>query len=716
MTLRLATTSLQPQPAPVGGQWLDLKTAARRAVKSEGHLRRLCGGKWLAQGLARQREGRWEVHSSADSALARVPSREVIDDQLDLRHLTDRQRQKVLLREEICRQWDVLRYSADLGSNLADLVDPFRLHWQTTRGIEFSARTLHRWHGDWRARGRAGLLDERSRGAAKVLGADKASPSADGADDRSSAFYEALKDWYLASPPVTKRIAWRLACKQARNAGWPAVSYGQAARFLRGLPAAQVTAARRGDKAFDDAHAAYTDRDYTRFVPPGEAERAMRSNDLWCSDHHECDVIVQTGWRIDHKTGERTPIYRRPWLTAWQDVHSRRIVGWLIRAEDPNSTAVIESLINALDRTDRAVPRMVLIDNGKDYDSYAVQGITKKQRFKLQRRKVHTDFDPVCAGALRLIGADVQHALPFNAKTKPIERWFETFEDQFGRLWPTYCGNSPATKPERLGDVLAAGTQVPTLQQFVEAAAEYIEQVFHREVHTGQGMEGRTPDQVYTQGLVEPRVVRDETVELLRHKMGVPVKVGRNGVTVKGITYGRLDPILRGWHGRDVIVAVDMRDVTRAIIWTTAGEIIGPVRAHKLMPFGAVPEEQVQRAQRAQRRHNQALKQVRRHGLRPHTDPLEMLVEDKLQQAAQQAAGDAPRGPRPPGGVEIVSTGLEDQLIAMRESTQQRARMQLRPAVGAERTAEDFYSSAADDELPAAEQPALRINLYGEDE
>jgi transposase InsO family protein len=30
----------------------------------------------------------------------------------------------------------------------------------------------------------------------------------------------------------------------------------------------------------------------------------------------------------------------RPWLTAFQDVRSRKIVGWLVYAHDPNSDVI----------------------------------------------------------------------------------------------------------------------------------------------------------------------------------------------------------------------------------------------------------------------------------------------------------------------------------------------------------------------------------------
>ncbi|MCC6424876.1 MAG: transposase [Phycisphaerales bacterium] len=714
MTLQLATTSpaagWSNRPASGSTRWFDIESASHQCGLSQGHLRRLCGDQWLACGKARMgAQGRWEISADAHPRLL-LAGRQVTDDQVDLAVLTNSHRAILLQREEICMAWHVFRMAASPGAKLADIAGPFVDQWRL-RGVEFSIRTLHRWYGEWTIQGRKGVIDRRAKNAAKAMGEC-------GVEDHSNPFYEALKDWYLAAPPNTKRTAYKLARRQAAKAGWPVVSYGQAARYLRKLNPAQVTAARRGNKAFDDLHAAYTDRDYTRFVPLGEVERDMQSNDLWCGDHHECDVIVRAGQRIDHRTGETIPIYRRPWLTAWQDVHSRRIVGWLIRVQDPNATAVIESLVNAIDRTDNAVPRMVLIDNGKDYDSFAVQGVTKQQRFKLQRRKVRVEFEAVCAGALKLIGAHVQHALPFNAKSKPIERWFGTFEDQFGRLWPTYCGNTPQNKPQALSDILAAGTQVPTLEQFIEAAGEYIEQVFHHQVHTGQGMNGRTPSQVYDQDLVTKLAITDPIADLLRHKMGVPVRVGRNGVSVRGVTYGRNDPILRDHHGQEVVVAIDTRDVSRAVVWSPAGELIGSVAAHKLMPFGAVPETQWLDVERQKKRHNKALKQVRKHGLRVHPDALAMLVESKLQEARQASAQAAtpPKGPRPPHSVKMVRTGLEEQLAAMKSDEQRRERMQLRPAVGAEHVAamDDFYRRAAEDEMPSDDGGGAILDLWGE--
>jgi putative transposase len=75
-------------------------------------------------------------------------------------------------------------------------------------------------------------------------------------------------------------------------------------------------------------------------------------------------------------------------------------------------------------------PDAVKIDNGKNYDSEMWTGTTKKKRKAL--KKGYLDEKRI-AGLYGKLGINVSFAIPYNAKAKPIERFFATLDDQFVR-------------------------------------------------------------------------------------------------------------------------------------------------------------------------------------------------------------------------------------------------------------------------------------------
>jgi len=100
-------------------------------------------------------------------------------------------------------------------------------------------------------------------------------------------------------------------------------------------------------------------------------------------------------------------------------------------------------------------------------------GETKKERRarRSERQTIHIEHDmPRFAGVFQLLQIAVWHALPFNAKAKPVERFFGTYEDQFGRLTHSYCGNKPENKPHHLAERLKKGEAVP-FDSYVAAPA-----------------------------------------------------------------------------------------------------------------------------------------------------------------------------------------------------------------------------------------------------
>ena len=176
-------------------------------------------------------------------------------------------------------------------------------------------------------------------------------------------------------------------------------SYDTVLRFLQNdLPHGLIVRMREGAKAYNDKVAAYIERDYTLTQPM----------ENWFSDHHVLDLVVTDGTRIF-----------RPWVTAWQDQRSRKIVGWTI-SDNPCSATIMSSLRMGIEL--HGSPWNATMDNGKDYLCKALNGsgvwITKESDGIEEAEYIRI------AGAFEALGVTVHHAQPYHGQSKPIERFF----------------------------------------------------------------------------------------------------------------------------------------------------------------------------------------------------------------------------------------------------------------------------------------------------
>ncbi len=249
----------------------------------------------------------------------------------------------------------------------------------------------------------------------------------------------------------------------------------------------------------------------------------------------------------------------RPWLTAWQDLRSRKIITWQIFAHDPNEDVVIGTLAAGI--REYGVPASIYLDNGKDFNSRALTGHTKRERREAKAQDLYLPWK----GIMGQLAIELTNAQPYHGQSKPIERFFGTMEDQFGRLWPTYCGGSTAEKPHGLADRVARGL-APTLAEFVEHFGRWLEGEYHQQAHGGDAMGGASPDRVYAEQLAAKRIAPADLLDLLLMKATRPVTIGQNGVTYRGLRYGRNLPGLLRRQGERVILRTDPADVSFVIV------------------------------------------------------------------------------------------------------------------------------------------------------
>jgi len=538
---QLAQTTQPSTPGPLDPstpslRWLELDEAAALSGKSDRHLRRLAGERWLSDGLARliQEPGtkaRWQIRSDAEPALAmRGPQASVIVPVPDLRRHAAPVRDKALQKAAILERWrKTVSALTAVGMTKDEATDRF----MSTLDKEAKDRdptnpeargpsrpTLYLWAKQCRdAGGAEALVDGRS------VKEDALATSAD--------FFSELRRLWETKRKRKVIVCYEMALDKAQQMGWHIPSYRVSRRFIQKIKADEAAAVawrRESEQKFTDLHTPSLKGDYS----------PLETNEFWDADHHLMDVLVKVGEKINPNTGEVVSQFARPWLTAWQDMRSRKIVGWRIRLEDPNTDVIMETLGIAI-RT-HGVPENAYTDNGKDFDCQYLTGLTKKQRWKLRRLHVAHDQTKL-GGVYAALQINHIHCWPWHGQSKPIERFFGTLEDRFGRTVDTYCGRKPEERPDDLDDMLAAG-KAPTLEEFTAAFAQWLEVGYHQKIHTGQAMDER-PAVVFEQHLHTKRTASETVLEILLQPRVGPVTVTKDGVCWKGLQYGQFTDLTR---------------------------------------------------------------------------------------------------------------------------------------------------------------------------
>lgn len=672
MSVAPQTSSPLPLDCPSGEDWVTLDEAARRSGLSAGHIKRLCGSaKWAGKGgtyadrgLARLVPSKsggmptWEVHVTADPRFARVKFPEQMGNGLaDIP--TGRGRETAQLRRRVLAAWEAhCKAASGFGRKRATehfaqriVIDSkLRDELKLPRGFRVCPATLYNWERSWRSGGTAALADGRSA-------ADAPAPPAE------DPFLAEVQRLYLSTHRPRLTDCHSHARIDALKNGWTIRSYKACQRHIDKLPKSVVLLYRQGEEAYVNQAEPYAEQDYT----------TLESNEKWCSDHHQFDVLVKVGGQLDAATGEVVTTHKRPWITPFMDLRSRRIVAWKVYAHDPNSDAIFEVFRMAV--MNAGVPRGLLIDNGKDFDCYDLNGRTKKDRWKKRRLKV--ELDPiVAAGLFAELHINVQHARPFHGQSKgALERWFGTLEQKSRACaWPTYCGNSPGDRPRsRVGkdDVQIAieRGQAPTFEEFAAWVDEWVAAYNAGHEHSGQGMDGKTPDAVFSENLVSKRTAPQELLDLLclrridRTPNGDPLCMRQNGIQYKGLKYGQYHPALNRLIDRPVVIRVDPRDVSVVRVFTPDDTFICIARANAKIP-GNAGAELLREASASKASDRRFVKQFHQRRMRLADD----LPDRVIRVARAKAAAAKPAEAGPPPSIAPVRHPLEDQLPALQRA------------------------------------------------
>ncbi len=271
---------------------------------------------------------------------------------------------------------------------------------------------------------------------------------------------------------------------------------------LRRILPAELTYCRKGEKACVDTMLPSLKRNYDD----------LYSNSIWVCDNHTFDVFVNDG---EH--GKPVRVY----LTAFQDVRSRKFVGWEVTM-NPCSQATLVALRRGIE--ENGLPDMILSDNGREFLTHDIggRGFRKGGKASKEEKEIPTILDN--------LGIRFTTAMVRNARAKIIERAFLEVKNNFSKMFDGYTGGTIAERPERLKKTGKDAENFMLLPEFIQYVDNYIRYIYNKRRHNGVGMNGRTPDQMYAECMIEKRIATPEQLNLMMMRHSRMQTVSKDGV------------------------------------------------------------------------------------------------------------------------------------------------------------------------------------------
>lgn len=510
--------------------------AALVAVKlglTERRVRQLCNEEWGPAGLARRADSGWMISAAANPLLGehlhgyeRDLQQEV---ELTAQGVTAAALADAKRRREILRGYAAFRLATP--RRVGDRECKVRYLASLGPGAP-SITQYYEWDAAHSADGLRALVDRRkcrARQEVSIVG-----PAALAHIERIINAGNSIR----VSQAID--IAKIEAARHAGDPDWsiPAYRTVLAAVKARRCRAMKVLAD-KGPRAARAACVPKMLRDFGDIPAGDEYVGDEKTLDVWCR------VWTARGWR---------PI-REIKLTAWADMRSRVIVGWLLAAH-ANSRTILAALKKAI--RDFGKPLRLRVDRGKDYQKAGRHGALKIGG---------DDKAPALSSILTELGIDYRHVEGYSPWTKPIESFFKTFKLLHDQMYGGFWGGCPSERHEdRQAFVKAHLEKLPTLDDVAACVAEAV-RLYHHSEHSAPDLFRKTP--LAAMAAFRDGPVRRETDAVLDHlfKMFVgPKLVRRDGVRLDGVWYGHGDARLFTMQGRRVLLAIQPDDASRATV------------------------------------------------------------------------------------------------------------------------------------------------------
>lgn len=264
---------------------------------------------------------------------------------------------------------------------------------------------------------------------------------------------------YISTPHAKLSVLYRDANKVGAALGWVIPSLDTVAKRIKEQPANLFLSNKQLERSF----------------PTITREYSMPVNEVWDTDGRRADIFV-VWW-----DGEIV----RPFVIMYRDVRSRYVVGVRI-CKNPDAESAAGAFGVALKHT-LAVPKYLKADNGREYENKLLSA-GQDEHYRRQ------SLAKVSDGLFKEMGIEVRFSKPGEPRDKSIESFWNAMSQNVDRapiFTDAYCGHHVLAKPEGFNKKNAAPVQL-----FFAAMRDAVNE-FHQRTHSGNGMFGRTPYEVF---------------------------------------------------------------------------------------------------------------------------------------------------------------------------------------------------------------------------
>ena len=344
----------------------------------------------------------------------------------------------------------------------------------------------------------------------------------------------------------------------------------------------------------------------------------LKVMELVMGDGHTFDCWV----KVKRPNGKVTAI--RPVLVGLLDMKSRCLVGWAI-CEVPDSQVIKQTFLHMMypkkNNPIEGVPRVLLIDNGKDWTAQTLTG---------RPRKIRVTLDSEIKGFYRSIGIeDDKRSLPYQAWSKAqIERLFGSICEDFTKEFDSYTGTLTGSKT--IGKVkkdvkgMLDRDELLSIEELAVLFDKWVNERYHTRKHNGlkdQGEECPIPIEVFTKAerYYNPAPPLDFAQMLL-------MKCEERTVCGVGFSMGRRDfqhEALAPYMDKKVDVRYNPADPDKVYVYNKDGEKICEVESYGgLHPLAERDDEQLVSHIQDQNRQKRNTKETVKYLQTPHEERL----------------------------------------------------------------------------------------------
>jgi len=399
-------------------------------------------------------------------------------------------------KQQVVLEWEMI-FTMTAGYKGVELKSFCDSYSPKSPHVKLSPKTFYRKHSGYIRHGQSALIPGwGSAGRCKI----------------TSEQYEYFKKLYLKERGPTAEKCRLVTFGKFRDTDktLELSTFPSASAFLsklrKHLKQPAIDYARKGELYYKRNHEYYISRDWT----------GIEAGAWLVSDHHQLDVLCidQYGTKV------------RPWVTAWMDLRTNKMVSSWLHPEAPNSDHIFMTFAWAVEAD--GLPDGVYLDNGKDYRSLDLTGNPKRYKY-WQEENEHR-----ARCLFNLFQVKTLFAREYNAQAKPIEPRFKQVVAGFSKFFPGYTGSNVVERPESLNKQVRQ-KKLMTFDEVNRLFNKHIEDTYNNMPSNGELLKGLSPNRAYhkfqKKNLRKPST---DSMQLL-YMRSRTTTIGRNGITDKSL-------------------------------------------------------------------------------------------------------------------------------------------------------------------------------------